>query len=109
MIELIHEAGPVIIPVLVAGALALGASVRHALAPRKETLALVVGLCITTFVLGVLGATLGVQASIRGSGGGGPLLAIGVRESLHNVTVALALVGLAAAAGTVGSARRQKA
>lgn len=106
MFEAIHEAGPGVWAVLVAGALALAAGIRHAVSPRKESLSLVVGLCVTTAVFGVLGATLGVQASIAGARGTGPLLALGVRESLHNVTIALALVGLSAAAATIGSARR---
>jgi hypothetical protein len=112
MTEFIREGGWPMFPVLVCGALSLATAVRYAVAPRRELLALVIGLGVTTVILGCLGAALGVQQSARYIGTVEEskrwIFLIGLKESLNDLVAALVfavLDGLIATAGAYRGAR----
>jgi hypothetical protein len=94
-------------PTLVFGSLALALALRHAVAPKKELLPLIVGVGAATIFSGWLGMTVGIMTTLRYAKGHPPpeqttLTMIGVSESLQNIALALVLAILIALAAGVG-------
>jgi hypothetical protein len=92
--HVIHEAGWPIYPILAFGFASLVAGWRYARAGQRDHLPLVLGLGAATLLLGILGTCLGVQTSAAHIGEVPPenrwFFLIGLKESLHNLTVATA-------------------
>jgi hypothetical protein len=105
----IREAGWPIYPIMLFGAGALLAAVRHALVPQRSLVPLIVGLCVATLTMGVLGTALGVQHSVIGLVDADPslrwLLMVGMKEAMCCLDVSLLFVLVAALAGMTGSYR----
>ena len=109
MREVIREGGWPMFPILALGVTALLAGLRHALFPQRSLRPLVIGLAVSTVVMGLLGTALGVQTSARFIGQVPPeqryIFLIGLAESLNCLAVALALVLPAGFLGTLGAFR----
>ncbi len=105
----IREAGWPIFPIMIFGAGALAAGIRHALVPQRSLVPMVLGLCVATAVMGLLGTALGVQHSIGGITDADPkyrwLVLVGLRESLNCFDGAFAFILPAALAAMTGSYR----
>jgi hypothetical protein len=90
--DVIREAGWPIFPILAFGLASLVAGWRYARSGRRELVPLVVGLGAATLLLGIIGTALGVQLSASHIGQVPPadrwIFLIGLKESLHNLTVA---------------------
>jgi hypothetical protein len=103
------EAGWPVWPVLLFGAVTLTLAISHALKPRPEKLPLIIGFGIASVILGCLGTVLGIQLSIQGLAqlqeSQRWILALGVRESLQNLVVALLFAAASTLATTIGSYR----
>lgn len=92
---------------LLFGALSIGAAARYAIRPERRFVPLVVSLGIMTLFSGALGFVIGLMRSLNAL----DLVAaerrwiwmLGLGESLTNVALSLALVGLATFAMVVGS------
>jgi hypothetical protein len=111
--QMIHEAGWPIYPVLLFGAAALFSSLSQLREPRREKVPLCVGLIAATVMMGLLGMALGLDPSAR---------AIlerpvdqrwiffeGMRESLNNLDVALLFSIAATLLTALGSQRMHRA
>jgi hypothetical protein len=110
IIRAFQEGGWGMWPTLFFGAIALALAVRHAVAPKKELLPLIIGIGSATIFSGWLGMTVGVMTTIRYVRGAPPpdqsvITMIGVGESLQNVALALVLAILIALATGLGSWR----
>jgi hypothetical protein len=107
MKDIIVEGGWGMYPVLAFGAVSLLVSLRYALAPRRDWLPLIVGFATVTVLAGVLGAFRGVQTGIAHLDPNAPVDAwqqlSNLRESLHNVVVALVIATVDALLATVGT------
>ena len=66
--EFIREAGFGIFFVIAFGGASLAVALRHALAPRRDRLALVVGFAVLTLLAGLMGTVTGVQVSASAYG-----------------------------------------
>jgi hypothetical protein len=109
MLEFIKEGGFPIFPVLFFGLLSLVTAVRYAATPRRDLLALVIGLGVTTVILGALGTALGVQKSAEYIGAVEDskrwIFLLGLKESLCNMVLALAIAALDSLVATAGAWR----
>lgn len=109
MLEFIREAGWGIFPVLIFGALSLGAAVQYVRTRSAEWLALLCALSVLTLLAGALGTATGLQASARYIGDVSLdekwIFLIGLRESLNNATAALVIVTVDALLVCVALAR----
>lgn len=96
MLDIIREAGWPVFSVLLFGLGSLGLSVRQAVAPSPVLAPLLRSLLLATLLLGVLGTAIGVQVSASAIGEVSPdkrwIFLLGLRESLHNLTIAVVLV-----------------
>lgn len=94
MLGFIREAGWPIFLVLALGTASLGVAIRYALDGQRELWVVIVGLGVATLLVGAFGTALGIQASARYIGDVLPerrwIFVLGVQESLHNLTAALA-------------------
>ena len=102
------EGGWVMWPTLALGAFALALALRHAVTPRAQHVPLIVGLGVGTLLAGTLGVVAGVMATLghaAASAEPGLLMMVGVRESLHNAGLSLALATFVAIATGIGSYR----
>lgn len=90
--HVIREAGWPIFPILAFGIASLVAGWRYARSGRRDLVPLVVGLGAATLILGFIGTALGLQISASHIGELPPdqrwIFLIGMKESLHNLTVA---------------------
>lgn len=95
MLDIIHEAGWPVFLVLLSGFGALALALRQAIAPSRGGKHLVRGLLVTTVLLGVLGTAIGVQVSANAirevPSDQRWIFLLGLKESLHNLTIALVL------------------
>ena len=105
MIDFIHEAGYGIFPVIFFGIFGLVVSVRHASAPTRDRVPLVVGLALATVLMGILGAVVGVQTSARAMMGDTPIriFLFGLRESLNNMVAAFLFATIHTLIGAYGT------
>ena len=104
-----HEAGWPAYPIVALGITALVLALRHAAAPTRGGLTLVVGLSIACVVMGVFGTTVGFQHAIEGTRDLAPeqrwLAIVGLKEALNCLGFALVLVLPATLAATIGQWR----
>lgn len=109
MWEYLRDGGWGMVPVLVFGGVAMVVASRHAFAPARRFVPLIVGFCAVTMIAGVLGTVTGVQHSVayvdQASSTDRWLVAIGLREALNTLVAACVSVVLAALVGTCGSYR----
>src|SRR5689334_2336130 len=107
--DMLREAGWPIYPVLLLGTCSLLTAIRYARDPRRDLMPLVVGLGLATTLMGLLGTVLGLDVTVRGLVDLPPeerwIFLIGLKESLHNLSVALAFTLATALTTTVGSRR----
>ena len=91
------------------GVAALALSILYAARPVQRLLSLVVGFSVVTIIAGCLGAVSGVQHSVHYIGRVAAderwVFLVGLRESLNNVVVALAVVCVVSLITMVGSWR----
>lgn len=102
----IREAGWGIWPVMFFGLLGLVVATRHAIAPSRERMPLIIGLALATVLMGVLGAVTGVQVSASGyavAEMSSRLFLVGLRESLNNMVGALLFATVHTLIGTYGT------
>lgn len=105
-----HEGGWGMWPTLILGTLALALAIRHAVAPNRALLPLLIGMGAATLFSGVLGLTMGLirtfayihQVEPKEQL---PIAFAGAAESLHNLALALILGVLLALVASVGSYR----
>ena len=111
--DFIREAGFGIWLVLLFGGVSFAASLRYALAPRRELLPLIVGFAIATLLAGALGTVTGIQLSAEHIGEVEAskrwIFLLGLRESLNNAVAALVLASVDALLATAGAYRLFKA
>jgi hypothetical protein len=109
MCEFVNEAGWPIYPIMAFGISGLILSLRHARAPERRLIPLVVGLCIATTLMGILGSVLGLQHSIRAITRVEPeerwIVLLGLCEALNCFVGALVLVLPATLAAMLGAYR----
>lgn len=109
MFDMIREAGFPVFAVLSFGLGSLALSVRQAVAPSPVLKPLLRSLILATVLLGVLGTAIGVQVSANAIGEVSPdkrwIFLIGLKESLHNLTIALVLVVPSLVLSGAGNAR----
>jgi CDP-diglyceride synthetase len=97
-------------PTLFFGTIALGLALRHAVAPKKELLPLILGIGSATIFSGWLGMTVGIMTTLRYAKDHPPpeqttITMIGISESMQNIALALIMAILVAMATGVGSWR----
>jgi hypothetical protein len=111
--EFIREAGFGIFFVMAFGGASLAVALRHAVAPRRDRLALVVGFAVLTLLAGLMGTVTGVQVSASAYGAAhtppGTLFLVGLSESLNNLVAAIVVVSLDAMMATLGAYRQARA
>jgi hypothetical protein len=92
--DLIREAGFPVYPLLIAGILSIRWAVLYARSREPEHRFKWLGLTALTLCFGLFGSALGLQASVQyiSSTPEKWLFLIGLRESLHNTTLALGFV-----------------
>jgi hypothetical protein len=109
MRDVIREGGWPMFPILALGVAALLAGLRHAVYPQRSLRPLVIGLAVSTVVMGLFGTALGIQQSARYIGDVPPeqrfIFLIGLAESLNCLAIALAFTLPAAFLGTLGAFR----
>lgn len=108
----IREAGWGIYPVLVFGLVGLVLALRHAAAPSKGQMALIIGFAVATVLMGALGTVTGLQASASHIGEVeqvGRTFLFGMAESLNNLVAALLFATAHTLVGTYGAYRRSVA
>jgi hypothetical protein len=114
MCEFVNEAGWPIYPIMAFGISGLILSLRHARAPERRLMPLVLGLCVATAIMGVLGTVLGLQHSIRGVSRGVPeerwiiFTLLGLREALNCFVGTMILVLPATLAAMLGAYRQRQ-
>ena len=113
MLESFRNGGLVMFPTALFGALLVAAAIRYAMKPESRLIPLQLALAILTLSTGALGFVSGLIKSTTSVGSLSPgqamqLATIGFGESLCNVGLALALIGLAALAACVGAARQAR-
>jgi hypothetical protein len=109
MRDIILEAGWPIFFIFAFGFAALAIALRHALVPQRSLVPLIVGAAAITLLFGVFGTTVGLIHAIEGTMRLPPdqryIWVIGLKEALHDVGAAFALVILAAPLAAIGSFR----
>lgn len=111
MLEAFREGGWGMFPTALFGVLSLAVAIRYATRPSNRWIPLQIALAILTLATGALGFVTGLIASATHVGGVEPgrvvqLFAVGFGESLHNVSLALATLSLAAMLVSVGAVRQ---
>lgn len=101
-------------PTLALGATAFVLALRHAMLPKPEIMPLIVGFGLATLLSGGLGLVTGLVATLKfvqqlPPVQQGPVVMIGIGESLANAVLALALATLVALAAGVGGYRARLA
>jgi hypothetical protein len=113
MIDFVRAAGWAIWPVFFFGGVCLLAAARHAVRPRPERVALVVGAGIATLLVACLGTVVGLQASVAPLGEVAAesrwIFLLGLHEALNNLVAAFTIVALATALATFGSYQAARA
>lgn len=109
--DFIREAGWPVYPVLALGLTALFLSLRHASAPQKGLLTLIVGFGVAGLLMGLLGTALGIDVTVEGITRIEPerrwIFLIGLKESMRNIELALLLGVPTALLATVGAYRQK--
>lgn len=99
-------------PTLIFGLLCLAVSIRYAMRPEKRFVPLLICTNVMTLIAGSLGFVTGMIATttyLAADDLKQPAIAlIGMGESLHNVSLALILMMLAAIAATIGAFRHSQ-
>ena len=109
-----HLGGWGMYPTSVMGLVLLGAAGLYARRPERGGLPVVIGFAVMTFLAGSLGFVTGViktlayAASSPPPEGPGVVVAAGISESLHNISLALVLLVLASIVTTVGTIRARR-
>jgi len=111
MLEAFRMGGWAMMPTALMGTLLVAAAVKWAIRPEARLVPLQIALAILTLSTGALGFVTGLIVSATALGSVPPekvvqIAAIGFGESLCGVALALAMIALAAAAGTIGAVRR---
>lgn len=111
--EMIREAGFAVWLVLAAGAVSTALAARFAVRARRDGLGLVVACIAATLLVGCLGTAIGVQTTVeyvaRAPEAERWLFVVGLRESLHNLVLALGFAIVSTIALAVGLARGPRA
>lgn len=109
MVDFVREGGWPMFPILILSLVAIGTCVRHALEPTRSLVPLGRGLVAASLCLGLFGAVLGFQVSVRAIEEVAPdlrwIVAIGAREALNCLTLPLACAVLSVIALAIGSFR----
>jgi hypothetical protein len=110
MTDAFHLGGWGMYPTTLFGIVLVISAARFAIGPEARRLATVRGLAFLTFLSGCLGFIAGTIKTFTSLGGldtkDAPTVAlIGVGESLNNVGLSLAMLGIVWIAVTIGSAR----
>jgi hypothetical protein len=111
MTDFFRIAGVGIWPVTAFGLFTLYVAARYAWQAAPERLALVLGSGTLTLLAGVLGSVKGFQSAVAGANGElsmVPVIAIGAREALNNLVLALIMVMVACIVITAGAWRAHR-
>ena len=111
MTNFFNEAGVGIWPVTAFGLFTLYMAARYAWRAAPDRLALVLGSGTLTLLAGVLGSVKGFQSAVEGANGALsmiPIIAIGAREALNNLVLALIMVMVACIVATAGAWRAHR-
>ena len=111
MLESFKMGGPGMIPTAFFGVLLVIAALRYATKPEARWIPLQISLAVLTLATGALGFVAGLIKTTTNLAGLEPALAvkiaaIGFGESLCNVALALAVIGVAAIGACVGTMRK---
>jgi len=111
MLEAFRIGGWAMIPTALFGTFLVAAALKWAIKPEARLVPLQLALAILTLSTGALGFVTGLIMSATALGGVPTdkvvqIAAIGLGESLCGVALALTMIALAAAVGTIGAVRR---
>jgi hypothetical protein len=111
MTDFFRMAGVGIWPVTAFGLFTLVVAARYAWHAAPDRLALVLGSGTLTLLAGVLGSVKGFQSAVVGANGELsmlPIIAVGAREALNNLVLALVMVMVACLVATLGAWRAHR-
>ncbi len=110
MPQLLNEAGPLGLPILLVGAFAIVFAVRFALRPSSRVLAQCLGATLLTNLVALLSSILGYQRSVsalpRAEVGDRWVFLLGLSEALNAMVVSLAISVVVVAVVTTGAMRQ---